>query len=144
MPESVPHILFVCVENSCRSQMAEGFARALAAGKVATYSAGSRPSGHVHPLAVRLMRERGIDLSGHASKGLGDLPQGIVWDYVVTMGCGDACPHLPARQHLEWDLADPNLMGDEGFRTVRDRIETLVREIVSGAVGATAAGGGGR
>ena len=143
MPEPVPHILFVCVENSCRSQMAEGFARALAAGRVATFSAGSRPSGQVHPAAVRFMRERGIDLSGHASKGLGDLPQGIVLDYVVTMGCGDACPHLPARHRLDWDLPDPKLMGDEEFRTVRDRIEALVREIVSGAAGETTAGGGG-
>ena len=98
MPETLPRVLFVCVENSCRSQMAEGFARALGAGKVSAFSAGSRPSGRVHPAAVRSMRERGIDLAEHVSKRLEDLPQGVTWDFLVTMGCGDACPHLPARQ----------------------------------------------
>ena len=113
--------------------MAEGFARELGTGKVAAFSAGSRPSGRVHPAAVRSMRERGIDLSGHASKGLGELPQGTVWDYVVTMGCGDACPHLRARHRLEWDLPDPKHLDDEGVRRVRDRIETLVRDLVGTA-----------
>jgi arsenate reductase len=133
MPDAVPHWLFVCVENSCRSQMAEGFARTLGAGRVAAFSAGSRPSGRVHPSAVRFMMERGIDLKTQASKGLGDLPEGTTWDLVVTMGCGDACPHLPARRRLDWDLPDPTHMSDEGFRQVRDRIEALVRGLLAPA-----------
>lgn len=130
----LPHLLFVCVENSCRSQMAEGFARALGRGRVAAFSAGSRPSGKVHPSAVRFMAERGIDLAAHASKGLDDLPPATVWDFVVTMGCGDACPHLPARRRLDWDLPDPKTMGDEDFRRVRDLIGDRVRELLREAV----------
>jgi len=132
-PGAQPHVLFVCVENSCRSQIAEGFARALAGTRVAVHSAGSRPSGRVHPGALRFMAEKGIDLSSHASKGLTDLPRGVVWDYVVTMGCGDECPYLPARQRLDWDLPDPKDMGDTEFRAVRDRIEQLVRELLESA-----------
>jgi len=139
MPETVPRVLFVCVENSCRSQMAEGFAKALARDRIAASSAGSRPSGRVHPQAVRFMAEKGIDLTAHTSKGLDDLPSGTTWDYVVTMGCGDACPQLPARHRLDWDLPDPKSLDDAGFRDVRDRIERLVQHLV---VEATAAGTG--
>ncbi len=131
MPDRRPRLLFVCVENSCRSQMAEGFARRIGSGRVVAFSAGSRPSGSVHPSAVRCMKERGIDLSAHASKGLDDLPRGITWDFVVTMGCGDACPRLSARRRLDWDLPDPKGMGDEEFGRLRDRIEQLVRELVA-------------
>lgn len=137
MPERTPYLLFVCVENSCRSQMAEGFARTLGRGRVAAHSAGSRPSGQVHPRAIQFMAESGIDLNGQLSKGLDDLPA-VHWDYVVTMGCGDACPHLPARHRLDWDLPDPKTMEDAGFRAVRDRIEGLVGDLVAAATGATA------
>jgi protein-tyrosine-phosphatase len=122
MPEKLLHVLFVCVENSCRSQMAEGFARALASDRVVAHSAGSRPSGQVNPRAMRFMAERGIDLSHHASTGLDDIPQGVVWDWVVTMGCGDACPcaGTPA--------ARPDLQIPRTWRTaargVRDRISS--------------------
>ena len=125
-------LLFVCVENSNRSQMAEGFARALGGGGVTAYSAGSRPSGTVNPRAIRFMAERGIDLSVQKSKSLDELPA-VHWDYVVTMGCGDACPHLPARQRLDWDLPDPKVMEDDAFRGVRDRIEALVVELIASA-----------
>jgi protein-tyrosine-phosphatase len=135
MPEALPSVLFVCVENSCRSQMAEGFARCLGSGRVSAHSAGSRPSGRVNPRAVALMRERGIDLSSHVSKGLDDLPAKPHWDVLVTMGCGDACPHLPARRRLDWDLPDPGPLGDDEFRGVRDRIESLVRELIASATG---------
>jgi arsenate reductase (thioredoxin) len=128
--EDLPHVLFVCIENSNRSQMAEGFARALGGTRVAAYSAGSRPSGQVNARAIAFMRERGVDLGEQRSKGLDDLPEGT-WDAVVTMGCGDACPHLPARRRLDWDLPDPKLLDDDGFRAVRDRIEGLVRELVA-------------
>lgn len=143
MPEPLPRVLFVCVENSCRSQMAEGFARAAGEGKVAAFSAGSRPSGRVHPSAERFMKERGIDLSVQSSKGLDDLPQGIEWDYLVTMGCGDACPHLPAKHRLDWDLPDPKHLGDDEFRHVRDRIESMVRDLLRETFGETGAVGRG-
>ena len=129
---SVPRLLFVCIENSCRSQMAEGFARTLGRGRVTAYSAGSRPSGHVNPRAVEFMREKSIDLTVQLSKGLDDLPH-VKWDYVVTMGCGDACPTLPASHRLDWDLPDPKGLDDVGFRAVRDRIERQVRELVAEA-----------
>ena len=129
MPEPLPRLLFVCVENSCRSQMAEGFARAIGRERVAAFSAGSRPSGVVNPRAIRFMGEQGIDLGVQGSKGLDDLP-GLPWDWVVTMGCGDACPHLPARHRLDWEIPDPAHLDDDGFRAVRDRIEGLVRDLV--------------
>ena len=129
---TTPHILFVCVENSCRSQMAEAFVRSLAGEHTAAWSAGSRPAEHIHPTAVQLMKERGIDLAGHRPRGLDDLPQ-VTWDRVVTMGCGDACPSLPTRGRLDWDLPDPKGMDDEGFRAVRDeigrRVERLLEEM---------------
>lgn len=143
MPDTIPRLLFVCVENSCRSQMAEGFARALGGGAVAAHSAGSRPSGRVDPRAVALMRERGVDLTLQRSKGLEDLPAGEPWDYLVTMGCGDACPHLPAAMRLAWDLPDPKGLDDDAFRRVRDRIERLVADLVRLAAGPGRRGSGG-
>jgi arsenate reductase len=138
MPEPLPRLLFVCVENSCRSQMAEGFARALGRGRVTAFSAGSRPSGQVNARAIQFMREQGIDLSVQRSKGLDDLPA-EPWDTVVTMGCGDACPHLPARQRRDWDLPDPQQLDDDGFRAVRDRIRLLVHGLIAEAAPAGAA-----
>jgi arsenate reductase len=133
--EAAPSLLFVCVENSCRSQMAEGFAHALGRDRVVSHSAGSRPSGQVNSRAIEFMAEKGIDLRSQRSKGLDDLPA-LRWDYVVTMGCGDACPHLPARHRLDWDLPDPKQLDDAGFRAVRDRIEGLVRDLIATAAGA--------
>ena len=129
-----PALLFVCVENSCRSQIAEGFARTLGRGQVTAYSAGSRPSGQVNPRAIEFMREKGVDLAVQLPKGLGDLPR-VNWDYIVTMGCGDACPNLPAQHRLDWDLPDPKNLDDDGFRAVRDRIERQVRELLAVATG---------
>jgi protein-tyrosine-phosphatase len=126
-------ILFVCVENACRSQMAEGFAKALGEGRIAAFSAGSRPSHQVNSRAVAVMREKGIDISGHRPKGLDDLPS-VRWDYIVTMGCGDACPAVPALTRLDWDLPDPKHMDDDGFRAVRDRIERQVRDLIADAI----------
>ena len=135
MPERIPHILFVCVENACRSQMAEAFAQALGAGRVAAWSAGSRPAGQVNARAVTFMKERGIELATQRPKGLHDLPAGITWDFVVTMGCGDSCPYLPANSRLDWDLPDPKGLPDEEFRRVRDAIEARVRELIAEAEG---------
>ena len=122
-------ILFVCVENSCRSQMAEGFARLHGAGRIESFSAGSRPSGKVNATAVQVMREKGVDLTVHSSKGLNDLPAGS-WAAVVTMGCGDACPSLPAERRLDWALPDPKRMPLDEFRKVRDDIEARVKSLI--------------
>jgi ACR3 family arsenite transporter len=113
--------------------MAEGFAHARGGSRIEAYSAGSRPSGQVNPRAIAFMRERGIDLTQQSSKGLDDLPAGVQWDVVVTMGCGDACPHLPAKTRLDWELPDPKALSDDDFRRVRDRIESLVAGVL-GAV----------
>jgi arsenate reductase len=116
--------------------MAEGFARKLGRGGVACFSAGSRPSGQVNPRAIDFMHEKDIDLTAQRSKGLDDLPA-VRWDYVVTMGCGDACPNLPAKNRLDWDLPDPKRLDDDAFRDVRDRIEKLVCELIERAVQGT-------
>lgn len=123
-------ILFVCVENSNRSQMAEAFARLYGGERVEAYSAGSRPSGVVNPHAIRAMKELGVDLeTGHRSKSLAELPGGT-WDWVITMGCGDACPHLPAWNRDDWALPDPKNMNPEEFNQVRDEIGRRVRTLL--------------
>jgi protein-tyrosine-phosphatase len=112
--------------------MAEGFARTIGGGRVGAYSAGSRASGKVDPRAIAVMKEKGIDLGAANSKSLDSLPDQR-WDYVVTMGCGDACPHLPAKHRVDWDLPDPKTLDDAGYRSVRDQIEKLVRGLVEEA-----------
>lgn len=123
-------ILFVCVENSNRSQMAEAFARLHGTGRVEAYSAGSRPSGKVSPKAIAAMRELGYDLARHRSKGLADIP-GVEYDVVVTMGCGDECPLVQAARREEWSIPDPKHLSPEEFRGVRDLIEHKVRNLLS-------------
>ncbi|HEX6929888.1 MAG TPA: arsenate reductase ArsC [Gammaproteobacteria bacterium] len=123
-------VLFLCVENSCRSQMAEAFANMLGADGVEAYSAGSEPSGSVNPLAVDVMREVGYDLGTHASKSVDDLPD-IEFDYAVTMGCGDECPLVKARMHIDWDIPDPRGMGLREFRGVRDNIRERVQRLLA-------------
>jgi arsenate reductase len=130
-----PRLLFVCVENSCRSQMAEGFARLHGAGKVEAFSAGSRPSGKVNETAAVLMKEKGVDLGLQRSKGLNDLPPGK-WEAVVTMGCGDACPSLPAVRRLDWALPDPKHLPLDEFRKVRDEIEARVKSLIGDVLSA--------
>ena len=120
-----PRVLFVCIENSNRSQMAEAFARMHGAGVVDAYSAGSRPSGRVNPKAIASMAERGYDLTTHSSKGLTEIPDGE-FDSVITMGCGDECPWIPARQRDDWPLPDPKHMAPAEFAAVRDDIEQRV------------------
>jgi protein-tyrosine-phosphatase len=128
----MPRVLFVCVENSNRSQMAEGFARAHGGESIDARSAGSHPSGQINPRAIAFMAERGIDLSAQHSKSL-DAIGTEPFDAVVTMGCGDACPWIPARRREDWALPDPKLLDDAGFRSVRDEIErrvlSLLREL---------------
>ena len=123
-------VLFVCVENSCRSQIAEAFARMHGAGAVEPCSAGSKPSGQVNPRAIASMRELGYDLSRHASKSLFDIPA-VEYDVAVTMGCGDACPTVRAKQREEWDIPDPKGMLVDEFRKVRDLIEEKVKTLLA-------------
>lgn len=122
-------ILFVCIENSCRSQIAEGFARAMADNAYAVYSAGSRPSGIVNPTAINVMREIGIDISKNDSKGFDDLPV-KKFDRVITLGCGDQCPFVPADIHIDWKIPDPKGRDLEFFRSVRDLIKQHVQQLI--------------
>ena len=122
-------VLFVCVENSCRSQMAEGFARNFGEGIIEAYSAGSRPSGKINPEAIRVMQELGIDISSQNSKGFDQLPV-KEFDYVVTLGCQDVCPFVPAKQHIDWSIADPKEKDVKFFRKVRDDIADKVKELI--------------
>lgn len=115
-------LLFVCVENSNRSQMAEAFARIYGSDNVEAYSAGSRPSGIVNPKAIAAMREIGYDLSSHGSKSLDQIPS-EEYDFVATMGCGDACPFVRAKRRADWQIPDPKSLPEEEFRSVRDLIE---------------------
>lgn len=125
-----PHLVFVCVENSNRSQMAEAFAKFHGGDRVVAYSAGSRPSGRVNPSAIRAMADKGIDISHNDSKALTDLPA-VKWDWIVTMGCGDSCPHLPAMNRADWDLVDPKNLPYDEFLQVRDDIERRVKELLA-------------
>ena len=123
-------VLFVCVENSNRSQMAQAFANILGGAGVEAHSAGSRPSGMINPKAVEAMREVGYDLTGHHSKSLDDIPAGP-YDAAVTMGCGDACPNVAARVREDWQIPDPRDMPPDRFREVRDLIERKVKELLT-------------
>lgn len=124
-------VLFACVENSNRSQMAEAFARMHGEGTLAPVSAGSRASGSVNPKAIAAMDELGYDLRGHRSKGLDEVHG--PFDYVITMGCGEQCPYVAAERREDWALPDPKDLPAEQFHLVRDeirrRVEALVAEI---------------
>ncbi len=122
-------VVFVCVENSNRSQMAEAFARMHGAGKVEAFSSGSRPSGRVNPKAIAAMQELGYDLTSHTSKGL-DSFNGQEVEVAVTMGCGDECPLVLAKRRVDWQIPDPRDMTPEQFRAVRDLIEGKVKELL--------------
>lgn len=123
-------VVFVCVQNSNRSQMAEAFARIHGRGQVEAYSAGSRPSGKVNPKAVEAMNEVGYDLAQHRSKSLADLAK-LDFDLAVTMGCADECPFIRARRREDWTIPDPKEMPPEQFRAVRDLIESKVKELLA-------------
>jgi protein-tyrosine-phosphatase len=122
-------LLFVCVENANRSQMAEAFARMHGGPGVEAYSAGSRPSGVVNPKAIESMRELGYDMSIHSSKSLAELPD-VEFDFVATMGCGDACPLVRAKRREDWQIPDPKLLPPDDFRAVRDLIGEKVKAVL--------------
>jgi protein-tyrosine-phosphatase len=123
-------VLFVCVENSNRSQMAEAFARMHGGGRVEAMSAGSRPSGRINPKAIEAMKELGYELTTHTSKGL-ETFNGRAVDVAVTMGCGDECPLVLADRREDWQIPDPREMSPEEFRGVRDLIESKVRTLLA-------------
>ena len=122
-------VLFVCVENSNRSQMAEAFARIHGAGKIDAFSAGSRPSGRINPKAIDAMQDLGYNLSTHSSKGLDEF-NGKHVDVAITMGCGDECPLVHAQQRMDWQIPDPRDMTPDQFREVRSLIENKVKELL--------------
>jgi len=122
-------VLFVCVENSNRSQMAEAFAHIYGGNHVEALSAGSKPSGQINPKAIRFMSELGYDLTAHKSKSLDQINGDF--DAVITMGCGDNCPWVPAKRREDWGLPDPKHMDDAGYRAVRDEIAARVKALLA-------------
>ena len=133
MPEPVPTVLFVCVHNAGRSQMAAGFLRDIGGERIEVRSAGSLPAEEINPVAVAAMAERGIDIAGEQPKVL-TVDAVRESDVVITMGCGDACPIFPGKRYEDWALADPAGQGIEAVRPIRDdiraRVEALVAELL--------------
>ena len=123
-------ILFVCIENSNRSQMAEAFARILGGDRIEAYSAGSKPSGVINPKAIASMSELGYNLSEHTSKSLETVSPSAPFDVVVTMGCGDACPWMSAARFVDWDIPDPKNLDRDEFNVVRDTIRDKVKDLL--------------
>jgi arsenate reductase len=124
------NILFVCIENSNRSQMAEAFARIHGKEKVNSFSAGSKPSGIINPKAIEALNKLGYDLNSHQSKPVDDF-QNMNFEYAVTMGCGDECPFISAKHHIDWDIPDPKNLEMDEFIKVRDRIEEKVIDLLN-------------
>ncbi|MEY4224374.1 MAG: hypothetical protein RIS33_1308 [Actinomycetota bacterium] len=125
-------VLFLCIHNAGRSQMAAGFARSIGGGRVEVFSGGSEPAEHVNPMAVEAMREVGIDVAGFTPQKFTDELLHRV-DVVVTMGCGDTCPYVPGKRYIDWPLDDPKGQPLEVVRRIRDdirsRVEALVAEL---------------
>ena len=134
-------LLFVCVENSCRSQIAEAFARIHGGDEIEAYSAGSHPSGQVNPKAIESMKEIGYDLSAHDSKSLNDIPA-CEYDFVATMGCGDECPYVRAKRREDWEIPDPKNLPPDQFRETRNLIERKVKDVLAQLNSPSPAGGG--
>jgi len=126
-------LLFVCIENSNRSQMSQAFAKIYGGANVEAFSAGSKPSGIVNPKAIAAMKELDYDLSTHDSKSLDEVKAYAPFDAVVTMGCGDACPWMPAQQFIDWQIPDPKHMEPQQFNEVRDfigeKVKALIKEL---------------
>jgi arsenate reductase (thioredoxin) len=128
--ERARKLLFVCIENSNRSQMSQAFAKMLGGDEVEAYSAGSKPSGIVNTKAIAAMKELGYDLSKHDSKSLDEVKAFAPFDAVVTMGCGDACPWMPAGEFIDWQVPDPKHMEPKEFNEVRDFIRDKVKALL--------------
>ena len=123
-------VLFVCIVISNRSQMAQAFATIYGGGTIEAYSAGSKPSGRINPKAIAAMKELGYDLTKHSSKSLQEVEAEAPFDAVVTMGCGDACPWMPAKKFIDWQIPDPRDMNEDDFKKVRDLISEKVKELI--------------
>lgn len=127
-------VAFVCVHNSCRSQMAEGWAKKLGLDVMEAYSAGTENYPEVKPLAVEVMEEAGVDMSSHRPKLLDEIPEEL--DILITMGCNVSCPFVPASYSEDWGLEDPSGGPIEGFRNTRDmiksKVENLIKKIQNG------------
>jgi arsenate reductase len=130
MTETKPSVLFVCVHNAGRSQMAAGFLRELSGGAVEVRSAGSMPARMINPIAVEAMLEKGIDIRAEQPKILTDEAVKAS-DAVITMGCGDACPYYPGKRYEDWELQDPAGQGIEAVRPIRDEIEKRIRGLLA-------------
>jgi len=123
-------VLFVCVHNAGRSQMAAGYLQHLAGDRIAVLSAGTEPGNQVNPAAIAAMAEEGIDLTTATPKVLTD-DAVIASDYVITMGCGDKCPFFPGKTYLDWKLEDPAGQGLESVRPIRDEIKVLITNLIA-------------
>ncbi len=124
-----PEVLFLCVHNAGRSQMAAAFAREIGAGRVVVHSAGSAPGEALNPAVVEVMREKGIDISNESPRKLTE-EMGRSADVIVTMGCGDACPVYPGKRYVDWELTDPAGKQTDEVRLIRDDIERRVRDLI--------------
>jgi len=111
--------------------MSEAFAKILSGDRIESYSAGSAPSGKINPKAIAAMKELGYDLSTHHSKSLEEVKQFAPFNAVVTMGCGDACPWMPAKKFVDWEIPDPKSMNEDDFRKVRDLIGDKVKQLLT-------------
>jgi arsenate reductase len=130
MSESKATVLFVCVHNAGRSQMAAGYLQALAGDRVQVLSAGTEPKDQVNPSAVAAMAEEGIDIANNAPKVLTtEAVQDS--DFVITMGCGDECPYFPGKQYRDWPLEDPAGKGVDDVRPIRDEIRAKVEALIA-------------
>ncbi len=123
-------VLFVCVENSCRSQMAEAFTKIHGKDILDGYSAGSKTLGKVNEKAIKSMKKVAYDLVAHKSKSLNDIPD-VEYDFAITMGCGDECPYVKAKQRQNWAIPDPKNMNDQDFDKVRDIIEKKILSLIN-------------
>lgn len=123
-------VIFVCIGNSCRSQMAESIAKKLSGGKAEVFSAGSVPAGYVHPMAIEVLIENSYDVTGLNSKSV-DLFNDRTFDHIVTMGCGDSCPNLKGKNRTDWNIPDPKDMPKEEFVKIMHDLETKIRQLLS-------------
>jgi arsenate reductase len=133
---TVPAVLFLCIHNAGRSQMALGWFEHLADGRAVAFSGGSEPAAMVNPAAVEAMAEVGIDIAGRTPRRWSDSDFHTA-DVVVTMGCGDTCPYVPGKRYEDWKLDDPAGQGIEAVRPIRDQIERRVRDLLGSLVGPT-------
>ena len=134
MTDAKPSVLFVCIHNAGRSQMAAGYLRHLAGDRIEVRSAGSMPADQINPIAVEAMREEGIDITAEQPKVL--TPEAVqASDVVITMGCGDACPFYPGKRYEDWKLDDPAGQGIDAVRPIRDDIRARIEGLIASLAG---------